>query len=339
MRNEAENQLFVSLSRQLASDSKHEPWSILNDAGVVGLRVPPYLGGLGFELGGMEPVFAAFGEAGITAPCLETSVIAAGLLEKSQHAKARDLLRKIANGTRLAVAGPEPELVSELHVEGTGPEVVLRGTARIVADGMQTSDLLLVLNEAVFIVDAPWSNRRQPVPTFDGRMAADIDLSNVSAIRLTDIDPGTVRRVTDEATVMVCIEAAAIMRRLVVETVEFAKTRQQFGQAIADFQVIQHRLVDMNILARKATAISNEALRSLRDSESTRATRVSAAKVTIGRCGRFIGQNAVQLHGAMGLTAELGISSLFKRLIVIESQLGSADNHLKRFSHLQREDL
>jgi alkylation response protein AidB-like acyl-CoA dehydrogenase len=334
MRTEVGAQLFASLQRQLGRGNDREPWSILENAGVTGLCVPTSFGGLGLGSEEFEPVFAAFGEAGIVTPCLETSVIAAGLLGSSNHARVGELLQGIANGNRIAVAGMEPVLISGIKAQGDGPDLVLKGVARIVADGMQAADMLVVLEGMVFIVGPKWIERRRPVPTHDGRLAADIDLTGITAFQLADICSETIGRVRDEATAMVCIEAAGIMRRLVAETVAFAKSREQFGQSIGTFQVVQHRLVDMNIQARRATAIAKRALESLQGPEETRAAMVSAAKMTIGRAGRFIGQNAVQLHGAMGMTAELEVGRLFKRLMVIESQLGDAREHLDRYTRL-----
>ena len=131
-------------------------------------------------------------------------------------------------------------------------------------------------------------------------------------------------------------EAVGCMRKVLADTVEYAKQRQQFGQPIGSFQVLQHRMVDMFIELEQAIAAVYLAVYSLGAAAADRARAVSAAKVTIGRAARFIGQNAVQLHGAMGMTEELAIGHYFKRLTAIEYEFGTTDQHVARYAELTR---
>jgi alkylation response protein AidB-like acyl-CoA dehydrogenase len=124
------------------------------------------------------------------------------------------------------------------------------------------------------------------------------------------------------------------MARLVSDTRDYCVQREQFGKAISSFQVVQHRLVDMHIEARRAAAAAALAADALDLDPPERAKVISAAKVTIADAGRFVGQNAVQLHGGMGMTEELPVSALFKRLTVIESEFGTRDEHLARYMAL-----
>jgi alkylation response protein AidB-like acyl-CoA dehydrogenase len=173
-------------------------------------------------------------------------------------------------------------------------------------------------------------------PTIDGRRAADLLLDDVTVppgARLL-LDPDDITQIRDIGAAGIAAEAAAIMARLVADTRDYSVQREQFGQSIARFQVVQHRLVDMHIEARRAAAAAALAADALDLDAAERARAVSAAKVTIADAGRFVGQNAVQLHGGMGMTEELPVSALFKRLTVIESEFGTRDEHLARYMAL-----
>lgn len=124
------------------------------------------------------------------------------------------------------------------------------------------------------------------------------------------------------------------MRKVLADTVEYTKNRRQFGQPIAGFQVLQHRMVDMYIEVEQSVAAVYLATMRLGAAPVERARAVSAAKVTIGRAARMIGQNAVQLHGGMGMTQELAVGHYFTRLTAIEYEFGPADQHLARYATL-----
>ena len=126
------------------------------------------------------------------------------------------------------------------------------------------------------------------------------------------------------------------MRKVLADTVEYAKQRQQFGQPIGGFQVLQHRMVDMHIELEQAVAAAYLATLKLGEHPAARARAVSAAKATIGRAARFVGQSAVQLHGGMGMTEELAIGHYFKRLTALQYEFGSTDYHRSRYARLTR---
>ena len=126
------------------------------------------------------------------------------------------------------------------------------------------------------------------------------------------------------------------MRKVLADTVEYCKQRQQFGQPIGSFQVLQHRMVDMHMELEQSVAAVYLAVLNLEADPATRARAVSAAKATIGRAARFIGQNAVQLHGGMGMTEELAIGHYFKRLTAVQYEFGSTDHHVTRYAELTR---
>jgi alkylation response protein AidB-like acyl-CoA dehydrogenase len=143
-------------------------------------------------------------------------------------------------------------------------------------------------------------------------------------------------RARDEGAAAVCAEAVGGMRKVLADTVGYCKQRQQFGQPIGSFQVLQHRMVDMHMELEQSVAAVYLAVLNLEAEPATRARAVSAAKATIGRAARFIGQNAVQLHGGMGMTEELAIGHYFKRLTAVQYEFGSTDHHLARYAELTR---
>lgn len=320
-------QLKDALLGRLSSVVPAQAWRALHAAGVTGLRIPEAQGGLGLTFADAEPVLEALGELCLPTPFLETGIIAAGLLARAPR---RDpLLTEMAQaGAIVAVAGLEG--ADAISAVPDGDSWRLRGEAKIVVDALAATTLLVAAEPGVFLVDpAAAGLSLRPVATIDGRMAADIAFAGVEASAPIAADLELAR---DEAVAALCVEAAGLMRRLVRDTVEYAKQRRQFDQPLARFQVVQHRLVDMNIQARRATAIARRAVAAIDADPTARARAVSAAKVTICGAGRFVGQNAVQLHGGMGMTEELPVGRCFKRLTVIEGQLGGADHHLRRYA-------
>ena len=334
-------QLRDALAARFAGADTGRAWADLCEAGVVGLRVPAQFGGLELSIADAEPVFDVLGEFCAPTSYLETSVIAAGLLAALRSPVGDVWLARIAEGGRIAVAGIEPAPLGSVRATQAKAAWRLNGEARIVLDAMDADALLVVAETSngatrLFLVE-PGANglTKRAVPTLDGRMAADLSFADVEGAPLPGDAAAALALVRDEALACVCLEAAGLMRRLVRDTVAYMKQREQFGQSLGSFQVVQHRLVDMNIQARRAGAIARRALASLDADEITRQRATSAAKVTVCKAGRFVGQHAVQLHGGMGMTAELAIGRCFKRLTTIESQLGSADYHLRRFQRLR----
>lgn len=338
---ELQAQLREALVARLSQTEPGAAWAGLCEAGVVGLRTPESLGGLGLGVAEAAPVFDVLGELCLATPYLETAVIAAGLLTRLRGEAGDALLRRIAEGARVAVFGLDPQPLGAVRAERAQGAWRLSGQARIVLDALDAEALIVLASDAdgaprLFLLGsgAPGLTKRA-VPTLDGRMAADLSFAAAEAEALAGDSAAAAAIVRDEALACVCIEAAALMQRLARDTNAYVKQREQFGQALGAFQVVQHRLVDMHIHARRAAAIARRAVAALSGDARARQRAVSAAKVTICRAGRFVGQNAVQLHGGMGMTAELPVSACFKRLTVIEAELGGADYHLRRFQKLR----
>jgi alkylation response protein AidB-like acyl-CoA dehydrogenase len=177
-------------------------------------------------------------------------------------------------------------------------------------------------------------------PTIDGRRAADVTFEHVrvpaDALIGEEGDAAeAMERSIDEGIAAMSAEAVGLLSKLHEDTLEYAKQRRQFGQPIGRFQVLQHRLVDMYMEIELARSAAFRATLRLSAPAKERARAASAAKVTINKACRMVGQNAVQIHGGMGMTDELAVSHSFRRATAIELELGTTDFHLARHAAYQ----
>jgi alkylation response protein AidB-like acyl-CoA dehydrogenase len=302
----------------------------------------------------------ALGGALVVEPYVDTAVLGAGLLRRCGGPRADEVLARIVAGTALtAFAATEigPDVVATTaHREGEG--WVLDGAKSVVTTAPLATHLLVTARTtstvagsftdqdgvSLFLLDfdaaaPPPGMTVHPLRTIDDRVAADVLLDGVrlpgdALVAGEGEAAGVVEAAVHEATAAVCSEAVGCMRTVLADTVEYCKQRTQFGQPISRFQVLQHRMVDMYLEVEQAAAATYLAMFSLEASGVERARAVSAAKVTIARAARFVGQNAVQLHGGMGMTEELAVGHYFKRLTAIEYEFGAASTHLARYAAL-----
>ena len=176
-------------------------------------------------------------------------------------------------------------------------------------------------------------------PTVDGLRASEVYFENVAVgadAVVGEVDNGLplVEKVVDYAIAALCAEACGGFKVLNEATIAYAKQRKQFGQPIANFQVLQHRMVDMFMAAEQAISMTYMVTLKLDEADKARKLAASGAKVQIGKAGRLISQDAVQIHGGMGMTDELNVGHFFKRVTMIESQFGNTDWHLRRYTEL-----
>ena len=190
----------------------------------------------------------------------------------------------------------------------------------------------------LFLVDrdAPGLSVRG-YPTADGLRAGEVTLDGTPGAVLGEVDGGlaTVEEVVDRAIAAVSAEAVGLMGTLNEMTLEYLKTREQFGQPIGRFQVLQHRMVDMFIAHEEAKSMAMmAAMRIDEEDADARKKAMSAAKVQIGKSARFVGQQSIQLHGGIGMTDEYAAGHYFKRLTMIDRSFGDNDYHLRRYAAL-----
>ncbi|RQH08611.1 acyl-CoA dehydrogenase family protein [Paraburkholderia dinghuensis] len=322
-------------------------WKAFVELGLTALPVPADQGGFDGTPFDMLVVMQQLGRALVVEPYWATAVgvEALKLADASQPDNAR-LLERVASGdVRLAAAFHEPDARYDLFslattATQTGDGFALTGTKSVVQHGAQADYWIvparLAGDVALFVVarDATGVEVRD-YRTIDGQRAATLEFNSTPARRLGDESIGakTWEHIADYATFLLCAEAIGAIDALTSATVEYTKTRQQFGVPIARFQALQHRMADMLIHAEQARSITYlAAARYSSESSDERRRAISAAKARVGQAARYVGQQAVQLHGGMGVTNELAAAHLFKRLSIIETTLGDVDHHLERFA-------
>lgn len=346
-------------ARQAAMESaegwRPQVWRALaRELGVLGASLPESAGGLGGGPVETLVVMEELGAALFIEPYLETVVFAGGLLKHSQWDGAGDWLGRIAAGEAVfAVAHTEPQSRYDLADVSTtarrsGDAWVIDGRKAVVHAAPWASHLLVTARVSgdrrdadgigLFLVDkAAVGVVTRDYPTIDGRRASEIQLESAFALACLSEDAlPLIERAVDEATCAACAEALGLMRRLHTDTMDYAKQRKQFGRPIAEFQVLQHRMVDMYLAVEQAVSTTYYATLMLDAPGAERARAVSAAKVQVGKSARLVGQEAVQIHGGIGMTKELALGWYFKRLTVIETLFGDADHHLDRFQRMEK---
>ncbi|HJO73390.1 MAG: acyl-CoA dehydrogenase [Rhodospirillales bacterium] len=335
-----------------------ENWARFAELGWLAVALPEAHGGLGGSLLDVAVLMEAFGRGLVVEPYVPSVVLGGGLVALAGAEAQKDaLLPPLAEGRlMLALAHGEPQSRFNLaDVETTAKEttsgdggyvldghkcVVLNAAAadRIVVSARTSGAARQPDGITLFLVDRQADGVvLRPYATQDGRRAAEVGLVGVrvgSGDVLGAVGGGLplVERVVDDAIVAVAAEAVGAMEALIAATREYLKTRQQFGVPIGDFQVLQHRVVDMFMACELSRALTYRAAASPADGGArARGRAASALKVRIGEAGKLVGQQAVQLHGAMGMTDELDVGHYFKRLTMIGALFGDAGHHLERF--------
>jgi alkylation response protein AidB-like acyl-CoA dehydrogenase len=324
-----------------------EVWKKLAELGFLALLVPEEHGGMGAGPVELLLTMNAIGRALLLEPYLPSAVLATRLLVSlgSPEQKAR-FLPKLASGELIAApahgeadARYDLERVATTAMPG-GSGFVLEGQKAVVLHA-PSADLLVVSASAprglsLFLVprDAPGVSLA-PFRTMDGQRAADVRLDNVQA-ELLGPEGGAFDALSaafDLGLAALCAEAVGALQASLDATIEYTKTRRQFGQPIGKFQALQHRMADMFIHVEQARSMSWLAAMHCQDKDAAQRRHVvSAAKALIGQACRFVGQQSIQLHGGMGMTDELFVSHLFRRLSAIELTLGDTEHHLERFA-------
>jgi alkylation response protein AidB-like acyl-CoA dehydrogenase len=329
--------------RDSAGGWSREAWQALADLGLLALNVPEEHGGLG--AGPVDTMLAlnALGPGLLLEPYLASAVVATALLRECPQQAG--LLAQMAAGARIVVlAHEETETRGDPYRVATlcrpdGADFLLDGRKCVVAHAA-AADFLIVSARleddlALFLVprDAQGLSLDN-YPTLDGTRAAEVHLAGVRLPATARLAAGlaALERARDIGLAALCAEAVGIMKAAIDATADYLRTRRQFGQPIGRFQALQHRAADMLLHYEQAKSMGYlAAMRCTSKDAAERRRALSAAKVLTGRAARFIGQQAVQLHGGMGMTDELVVSHWFKRLTAIEIEFGDSDTHLQQF--------
>ena len=341
---------------QNAEGWSRELWAQYAELGLLGLPFAEQHGG---SAGGPVEtmiVMEAFGRALTLEPYLATVVMGGGFLRHGGNAEqCSDLVPKIADGSlTIAFAHTERQSRYDLHDiqsraarDGTG--WVIDGEKGVVLHADSADKLIVTARVGgsrrdregigVFLVDSKAAGvSRRGYPTQDGLRAAEVSFANVRVGPDGVLGkPGSalplIERVADEAIAALCAEAVGAMAVMHELTVEYLKTRRQFGREIGSFQILQHRAVDMLIALEQARSMTMFAtMIAVEENAAERRNAVSAAKVQIGRSGKFIGQQAIQLHGGIAMTMEYRVGHYFKRATMIDAMFGDADHHLRELA-------
>ena len=326
------------------------------ELGILGAPFSEELGGLGGGYTENMVVMEELGKSLVVEPYLQTVVIGGGFLKHSGYAGASDVIGKIIAGDAiLAFAYAEPQarytwqdLKTTAKKDGSG--YVINGHKAVVIGAPYATHLIVTARTgggqrdaqgvSVFLVEKGAKGvTTRDYPTVDGFLASEVYFENVSVgadalIGAEGQSLALVEKVLDEAVAATCAEACGVLRKLHEGTIEYTKQRKQFGVSLSSFQVLQHRMVDLLIQLEQSISMTYMATIKLNETDVERAKAVSAAKVQIGKACKFVGQNAIQLHGGMGMTDEMAIGHYFKRATMIEGAFGSTDHHLARYEGL-----
>jgi alkylation response protein AidB-like acyl-CoA dehydrogenase len=310
-------------------------WSDYADFGWMALRLPEQEGGLDADAAAIGAVMETVGSRLLMEPILASIVLGTGLLLKQgSAAQLAHWLPRLADGSvKLAVACGDGCELRDGSLSGAST-AVLHGD---VADRLIVAarDLDAGGEWTLCLVDPAVAQRRS-YRLVDGRGAASLRFEATPAERLQPAQPGisaaeAIAVTMDEAAVALCAEALGVVRCLVASTGAYLKMRKQFGRTIGSNQALQHRMVDMFLLQQEVQSLVQAAQRALQMEGVARTRIVSGAMAYIGTAARRVANEAVQMHGGLGVTDELEVSHYFRRVMVLNALFGNRDAHFERF--------
>ena len=299
----------------------------------------------------------AFGIRLVVELLLETMIMAGSLIDNygSDEQKSLVLEPAISGEMHLALAYAEPQSRFNLsdvvtEAKADGENYILNGYKSVVMNGPSANKVIISARTSgsqldengitLFIVDSDSNGlAKTNYKTVDGRRASDLTLENVSVSKdniIGSLDSGfeILDSAIDKAILAISAEAVGAMEVLYKTTVEYTKTREQFGTSIGKFQVLQHRMVDMFMEYEQCKSLLYMATMKHEEGAPDAKKAISGLKYQVGKAGKFIGQQAVQLHGGMGVTDELNVGHYFKRLTTVGTIFGNTDYHLKQYTSL-----
>jgi alkylation response protein AidB-like acyl-CoA dehydrogenase len=336
---------------------KPENWSQFAELGLLGVPFAEEFGGLGGSVVDTMIVMEQFGKGLVVEPYMPSVVLAGGLISSlGSKEQVESIIPNIISGdVRYAFAHSEPQSRFDLFDVKTsaatdGDDFILNGFKSVVFGGPIATHLIISARTSgdqrdtngitLFLVDKKSEGLTlQNYPTIDEYRASEVVIENLKVSKdmvLGEVDNAynAIDENIDRSTIAVCAEAVGILEVLKDATIDYCKNRKQFGQAIGKNQSIQHRLVDMMIEYEQSKSILYMACTSNLSDPTSRKKAVSAAKARIGKAIKYVGENAIQLHGGMGMVDEYLVSHYFKRATMLGVLFGNEDYHMKRFSDI-----
>ena len=332
-------------------------WKTFAELGWLGISISEENGGFGGSAIETMLIMEEFGKGLVVEPFLETIVMSSSVLDKHGNEKhKKEVLGSVISGElHLALAYAEPQsrfnlfdVVTEAKEDNNN--FVINGFKSVVMNGPSANKFIISARTSgnqldktgisLFLVDSDADGlTKKDYKTVDGRRASDINFENVSIPKeslIGSLNEGLtiLDEAIDTSILAISAEAVGAMEVLYKSTVEYTKTREQFGTPIGKFQVLQHRMVDMFMEYEQCKSLLYMATMKNEEGAPDAKKSISGLKYQVGKAGKFVGQQSVQLHGGMGVTDELNIGHYFKRLTTIGTIFGNADFHLKQYTSL-----
>ena len=320
-------------------------WNLFAEQGWLSMPFSEQSGGLGFGPIELSILFEEFGKALVIEPYLSTVVLSGTLLDKSTFSEKNDLIEKICTGSiHISLAYAEVDKGYDYLNPTTtlDSKFILNGTKTLVLNGSNAEKIITTCNNDetlnIVILDANTSGVSiNSFSTVDGQSCSEISFENVKLDKSNIVATGNdaknlLKETINLATLCICAEAVGCMDSCYHKTLEYTKGREQFGQPISGFQVLQHRMVDMFIESELAKSLLIKAMLEVNNRSDDMYKHVSALKSYVGKSGKLSAKEAVQLHGGMGVSEEMMIGHYLKKMISVDALFGNADYHLKTFS-------
>ena len=326
-----EQQMLRDSVQRFLADNARPGWRDLSDTlGLAGVALPERVGGFG---GGMIDIAIVMAELGPALAGADWLSHAAATMLLARTAPDHPALADLAAGRRRIAIICTASTATMPLVEGTS----VRGIAALVAGAAEADLLLLASDEALLLVAADGARVEQRHRIMhDGSVSADLAFTLKPDDATMLASGGEARAWADHANDLIlagrCAEAVGLMQQMIADSVDYLGQRKQFGTAIGRFQSLRHRAADMQLALMKAAALTEAAILAVDQGRADRAQAASAACVEVGDAVRVVGESAVQIHGAMGLTEELSLGGHFKRALAIAAAFGPRAGHLARFA-------
>ncbi|MBB3214028.1 hypothetical protein FHW67_003338 [Herbaspirillum sp. Sphag1AN] len=344
---------------QSADGFSRDIWQQLANLGVLAALFSEDHGGFGGSGFDIAVVFEALGRGLVVEPVLGSAILAGDAIASAGNTNQKALLEELIAGTTIAaLAHDEPGNHYELARVHTRAEQIndgwrLNGAKAVVAQG-EAADVFVISARTAGAVDdnngislflLPANTPGLTIhgyPAIDGGRVAELQLRDVTLSPEALLGPlhqghAILERVIGRGVLALCAEALGAMEAAKAATLDYLRTRQQFGLPIGSFQALQHRMADLLLEVEQARSAVINAAAALDADRLTRERALSAAKASIGRIGTLVAEESIQLHGGIGMTWELPLAHYAKRLIMIDHQLGDEDHHLQRFIALGKE--
>ena len=328
-----------------SDDFDKNVWNLFAEQGWLSMPFSEESGGLGFGAIELSILFEEFGKALVIEPYLATVVLSGTLLDKSDYSSKNELIEKICSGD-MHISLAYAEVNKSYDYSSTNTTInsnnCLNGTKTLVLNGANAEKLIVSCTKddqlnLVLVDSATKGISSNSFATIDGQSCSEISFENVqiddsNIIASGDTATHLLMNTINLATLCISAEAVGCMESCYLKTLEYTKGREQFGQPISNFQVLQHRMVDMFIESELSKSLLIKAMLEVTSNSDDMYKHVSALKSYIGKSGKLSAKEAVQLHGGMGVSEEMMIGHYLKKMISIDALFGNADFHLKKIA-------